>query len=119
MRKNSPELIVRPPAFIYRPQARADSPTLFCERADLTRLAARHGTPLYVYSAETIRARLKAFGKAFRTIRHTVCYSVKANSTLAILRLIAEQKAGFDVVSGGELERVVRAAPKSASKVVF
>jgi len=119
MRANSPGLMVRPPAFIYRREARADSPTLFCERADLTRLAARYGTPLYVYSAETIRARLKAFGKAFRAIRHTVCYSVKANSTLAILRLIAQQKGGFDVVSGGELERVLRAAPKSASKVVF
>ncbi len=111
--------IVRPPAFTYRRDVRGAAPTLFCERADLARLAARHGTPLYVYSAETIRTRLQAFGTAFRAIPHTVCYSVKANSTLAILRLVAQQNAGFDVVSGGELERVLRAAPKAAAKVVF
>jgi diaminopimelate decarboxylase len=92
---------------------------LFSDGVSLQGLAARHGTPLYVYSARTIRTRLQAFEKAFRAIRHTVCYSVKANSTLAILRLIAQQKAGFDVVSGGELERVRRAAPQSAGKVVF
>ena len=113
------DLIVRSPAFAYRGKGRAASPSLFCERTDLARLAACHGTPLYVYSAETIRTRLQAFNKAFRAIPHTVCYSVKANSTLAILRLVAQQKAGFDVVSGGELQRVRRAAPKSAAKVVF
>jgi diaminopimelate decarboxylase len=118
-RGNGHRQIVRPPAFIYRRAGGGASSTLFCERVDLARLAARHGTPLYVYSAETIHTRLQAFNKAFRSIPHTVCYSVKANSTLAILRLIAQQKAGFDVVSGGELQRVLRAAPKSAAKVVF
>ena len=111
--------IVRPHAFAYRRVARDGAPSLFCERADLARLAARHGTPLYVYSAQTIRTRLQAFKKAFRAIPHTICYSVKANSTLAILRMVAQQRAGFDVVSGGELERVRRAAPKSTAKVVF
>ncbi len=82
-------------------------------------LAARHGTPLYVYSAAMIRARLQAFAHAFQSVPHTVCYSVKANSTLAILRLVASEGAGFDVVSGGELERVLRASRKPASKVVF
>ena len=119
MGRKRQDLMVRPPAFAYRQDVRGAAPTLFCERADLARLATRHGTPLYVYSAETIRARLRAFGKAFRAIPHTVCYSVKANSTLAILRLVAQQRAGFDVVSGGELERVLRAAPKAAAKVVF
>jgi diaminopimelate decarboxylase len=85
----------------------------------LAKLAARHGTPLYVYSAEMIRARLHAFQKAFHAVPHTICYSVKANSTLAILRLIARGGAGFDVVSGGELERVLRERQKAAGKVVF
>ena len=119
MSRKGRDVIVRPPAFAYRRAARDAAPRLFCDQVDLARLATRHGTPLYVYSAETIRARLQAFTKAFRAIPHTICYSVKANSTLAILRLVAQQKAGFDVVSGGELERVRRAAPKAAAKVVF
>lgn len=119
MRGKGHDLIVRPPSFAYRRAAGVTSAALFCERVDLARLAARQGTPLYVYSTETIRARLQAFNKVFRAIPHAICYSVKANSTLAILRLIARQKAGFDVVSGGELERVLRAAPKVAAKVVF
>jgi diaminopimelate decarboxylase len=70
-----------------------------------------------------IRARLDAFRHAFHSIPHTLCYSVKANSTLGILRLVAGAGAGFDVVSGGELERVLRVGRKAASgvasKVVF
>jgi diaminopimelate decarboxylase len=64
-----------------------------------------------------IRARMNAFRRAFHSIPHTLCYSVKANSTLAILRLVAGEGAGFDVVSGGELHRVLRASRKSASRV--
>jgi diaminopimelate decarboxylase len=119
MRGKGHDLIVRPPAFAYQRAAGGTSPTLFCERVDLAHLVGRHGTPLYVYSAETIRTRLQDFNQVFRAIPHTICYSVKANSTLAILRLIARQKAGFDVVSGGELQRVRRAAPKAAARVVF
>ncbi|MGA7080322.1 MAG: diaminopimelate decarboxylase [Terriglobales bacterium] len=92
---------------------------MYCEAVPLEGLAARHGTPLYVYSAAMIRARLQAFAHAFQSIPHTLCYSVKANSTLAILRLISREGAGFDVVSGGELQRVLRANRKAASKVVF
>ena len=92
---------------------------LYCEAVALKGLAERHGTPLYVYSAAMIRARVKAFAHAFRSIPHTLCYSVKANSTLAILRLVAGEGAGFDVVSGGELQRVLRVGRKKASKVVF
>jgi diaminopimelate decarboxylase len=66
-----------------------------------------------------IRARLQAFARAFRSHPHTLCYSVKANSTLAILRLIASEGAGFDVVSGGELRRVLLADSSAASRVVF
>ena len=92
---------------------------LYCESVALEGLAVRHGTPLYVYSAAMIRERVKAFAHAFRSIPHTLCYSVKANSTLAILRLVAGEGAGFDVVSGGELQRVLRVGRKNASKVVF
>ena len=111
--------ILRPPGFVYSRRDAKGPLTLFCEKTDLHRLAERHGTPLYVYSSETIRARLEAYTHAFRSIPHTLCYSVKANSTLAILRLAAQQKAGFDVVSGGELERVLRVKPKAAASVVF
>lgn len=108
---------VRPPGFVYRGSASAR--TLFCEKTDLFRLAEDHGTPLYVYSSEAIRTRLQAYTHAFRSVPHTLCYSVKANSTLAILRLVAQRKGGFDVVSGGELERVLRVTPKAVTSVVL
>jgi len=85
----------------------------------LASLASRHGTPLYVYSAAMIRARLDAFRRSFHSVPHTLCYSVKANSTLGILRLVASAGAGFDVVSGGELQRVLGVKRKAASSVVF
>jgi diaminopimelate decarboxylase len=111
---------LRPPAFGYHgATSGARATELYCEAAALEALAARHGTPLYVYSAAMIRARVSAFIHAFHSIPHTLCYSVKANSTLAILRLMAGEGAGFDVVSGGELQRVLRVSRKAASKVVF
>jgi diaminopimelate decarboxylase len=82
-------------------------------------LAEQHGTPLYVYSQRTILDRLRGFRGAFRNIRHTICYSVKANSNLSLLRLLAKEGCGFDVVSAGELERVLLAEHKAAKKVVF
>ena len=82
-------------------------------------LAEKFGTPLYVYSATHIEARFKTFDAAFRRVPHTLCYSVKANSNLSILKLLARMKAGFDVVSGGELERVLRADKSAARCVVF
>lgn len=109
---------LRPPALRYQ-VAPSGNRELFCETSSLEGLAERHGTPLHVYSAAMIRARLSAFARAFHSIPHTLCYSVKANSTLAILRLVAGEGAGFDVVSGGELRRVLRANRKAAGKVVF
>jgi diaminopimelate decarboxylase len=109
---------LRSPAFEYHGAA-SGARELYCEAVALEGLAARYGTPLYVYSAAMIRARMRAFTRAFRSIPHTLCYSVKANSTLAILRLVAGEGAGFDVVSGGELQRVLRARPKAANTVVF
>ncbi len=82
-------------------------------------LARKFGTPLYVYSADEILARLAMFGAAFAGREHLVCYSVKANSNLAILKLLDERGAGFDIVSGGELERVMAVNPDAAGRVVF
>ena len=111
---------LRPPALAFRPAASvARDADLHCEAMSLKDLAARHGTPLYVYSAAMIRARVNAFAQSFRSVPHTLCYSVKANSTLGILRLLAGERTGFDVVSGGELQRVLRVNRKAASKIVF
>jgi diaminopimelate decarboxylase len=111
-----------PSAFSYR-NARnisgRSSCSLLCDQAPLGDLAERFGTPLYVYSASAIRERMRSFDRAFKKVPHTVCYSVKANSNLSILRLLAKMGCGFDVVSGGELERVLRASRRAASKVVF
>ncbi len=109
----------RPPAFSYYPEQKSAASILHCDQISLHRLAKRFGTPLYVYSASTIRQRVRLFDRAFGRAPHTVCYSVKANSNLSILRLLAKMGCGFDVVSGGELERVLRAAPKAAKNVVF
>lgn len=106
-------MFTRPPAFIYKDNE------LYCERVPLTKLAAKYGTPLYVYSATAIRERYRILDRAFRGIRHTLCYSVKANSNLSLLRLLAGLGAGFDIVSGGELERVRLARKKALKKVVF
>ena len=92
---------------------------LHCEGIPLSALAKRYGTPLYVYSEAIIQQRYDAFEAAFRNVPHVICYSVKANSNLSILRLLVKQGCGFDVVSGGELERVLTADRKAAKNVVF
>ncbi len=92
---------------------------LHCDEADLATLADEYGTPLYVYSAAQITQRFQLFEQAFVSRSHTICYAVKANSSLAILRLLAKQGAGFDIVSGGELERVRKAHKPALKKVVF
>ena len=115
----------RPPAFAYQPgrkgllRRRSAENILHCDDVPLPRLGERFGTPLYVYSASAIRERVHAFDRAFRKVPHTLCYSVKANSNLGILRLLARMGCGFDVVSGGELERVLGADRRAAGKVVF
>jgi len=91
---------------------------LFCDEVPLAEIAAKAGTPCYVYSARTILENYRAYDKAFGAQAHTVCYAVKANGSLAILKLLAQAGAGFDIVSGGELYRVLKAGgdPK---KIVF
>jgi diaminopimelate decarboxylase len=114
----------RPPGFVYRETKRgilrrAGPSILYCEDVSLEALAEQYGTPLYVYSTAIIRERYEAFDAAFRDQPHTICYSVKANSNLTLLRLLAKKGCGFDVVSGGELERVLVADRRAAKKVVF
>jgi diaminopimelate decarboxylase len=109
----------RHPGFVYRKPKNTRAAELYCEDVPLAKLVARHGTPLYVYSESMIRERYAVFDSAFARVPHTICYSVKANSNLHILRLLARQGCGFDVVSAGELHRVLLADRKSVQNVVF
>ena len=110
----------RLPAFVYRDAKKSGTgEVLHCEDVSLIKLAGRFGTPLYVYSATAIRERFHTFNRAFSKTPHTICYSVKANSNLSILRLLAKMDCGFDVVSGGELERVLHVDRRAVKKVVF
>ncbi|HVR23075.1 MAG TPA: diaminopimelate decarboxylase [Candidatus Polarisedimenticolia bacterium] len=116
--------ILRPPGFVLHESRkglfrRSGTLALHCDHVPLTILAKRYGTPLYVYSATSLLARLADFNKAFHHVPHTICYSVKANSNISILRLLAREGCGFDVVSGGELERVLVANQRAAKKIVF
>lgn len=91
---------------------------LFAEDVDVTALADKVGTPFYVYSAATLRRHVRVIREAFEGIPTLVAYAMKANSNQAVLRVIAGEGAGADVVSGGELERAI-AAGIPASKIVF
>ena len=88
------------------------------EEVPLARIAAQYGTPCYVYSRAALESAWHTFAAAFSALPHLLCYAVKANPNLAILDLFARRGAGFDIVSGGELERV-RAAGADPAKVVF
>ncbi len=123
-RPSEPLPMERAPGFVLRKSRkglfhRSEKFHLHCENIPLAKLAERYGTPLYVYSATTILQRLADFQNAFHGVPHIVCYSVKANSNVNILRLLARAGCGFDVVSGGELERVLVADRRAARKVVF
>ena len=91
---------------------------LFAEDVAVADIARAHGTPCYIYSRATLERHWHAFNDAFGTQPHLVCYAVKANSNIAILNLFARLGSGFDIVSVGELERVLRAGG-DPSKVVF
>lgn len=91
---------------------------LYAEDVSVKNLAEQYGTPLYIYSKATLERHYRAFEHALSDIPHLVCYSVKSNSNLAILNLMAKMGAGFDVVSEGELRRVI-AAGGDPSKTVF
>lgn len=91
---------------------------LFAEEIAVADLAERFGTPLYVYSRATLERHFRAFDEAFGEHPHQVCYAVKANSNIAVLNVLARLGAGFDIVSGGELTRVLRAGG-DPDKIVF
>jgi diaminopimelate decarboxylase len=91
---------------------------LYAEDTAVARIAEAVGTPCYVYSQAALRARFRSYEAGFAGSDHLVCYSVKANSNLAVLRVLANEGSGFDVVSGGELARVIRAGG-DPGKVVF
>ncbi len=91
---------------------------LYCEDVAVYELAEKYGTPLFVYSRATLERHWHAFDSALAGHDHLVCYAVKANSNLAVLNLLARLGSGFDIVSGGELQRVLRAGGK-ASNIVF
>src|SRR5712691_9497497 len=92
--------------------------TLYCEDVPLADIAKAAGTPAYVYSSRIILDNYRAYDEAFGDLAHSICYAVKANSSLGILSLLAKAGSGFDIVSAGELFRVLRAGgdPK---RVVF
>jgi len=92
--------------------------SLFAEEVSVSELAAHYGTPCYVYSRRTLERHYHAFTDAAQGHPHLVCYAVKANSNIAVLNVLARLGAGFDIVSKGELARVL-AAGGDASKVVF
>lgn len=91
---------------------------LYLEGVDLAELASRYETPAYVYSRRAIEAAWQAYADAFAEQDHLICYAVKANSSLAVLNCLARLGSGFDIVSGGELERVLRAGGEPG-KIVF
>jgi diaminopimelate decarboxylase len=91
---------------------------LYCEDVAIATLAEQYGTPLFVYSRATLERHWHAFDSAFDGHEHLVCYAVKANSNLAVLNLLARLGSGFDIVSGGELQRVLLAGGKP-ERIVF
>jgi diaminopimelate decarboxylase len=91
---------------------------LFCEQTSVRKLAATHGTPLYVYSQETVARRFQDLEAALQPLDHRICYAVKANSNLAVLRVLVRLGGGFDIVSEGELRRVM-AAGGDPARCVF
>lgn len=82
---------------------------LHCEQVAVEELAMKHGTPLFVYSQKTITGHYRRLDQALAPLRHLICYALKANSNLAVLNLLASEGAGFDIVSQGELQRVLEA----------
>jgi diaminopimelate decarboxylase len=90
----------------YTPHYKYRHAALECEGVPLSRIAEKYGTPAYVYSSASILDAYRRFTRAFRSIPHSICYAVKANSNLSILKLLARAGSSFDIVSGGELHRL-------------
>lgn len=91
---------------------------LFAENVSVQTIAETHGTPCFIYSRATLERHLQVYQEAMADLPHLICFAVKANSNLAVLNVLAKMGAGFDIVSGGELERVI-AAGGDPGKVIF
>ncbi|MFH1248111.1 MAG: diaminopimelate decarboxylase, partial [Candidatus Omnitrophota bacterium] len=91
---------------------------LYCEKVKVQDLAKKFGTPLYVYSYHTMLDHFHKLEAAFRSVKPLICYSVKANSNLAILKALVDKGAGLDIVSGGELYRALKSGCP-AQKIVY
>ena len=91
---------------------------LYCENVPIEEVTHKVGTPCYIYSHRTLVRHIRAFDQAFDTIPHTIAYAMKANSNIAILRLMAMEGSGADIVSGGELFRAMKAGVPP-TKIVF
>ena len=91
---------------------------LFAEQVPVRRIAKEVGTPAYIYSLATLKRHYQVFDRAFARVPHVICFSVKANSNLAVLRTFAKEGSGFDIVSGGELFRALKAGA-DPKKIVF
>ena len=96
----------------------ANQGVLFAEDVSLETIANQFGTPTYIYSKNTLIQTFESFKKGLLKTNHLICFAVKANSNIAILNLFASLGAGFDIVSGGELERVLYAGG-DPQKIVF
>src|SRR5690606_436630 len=91
---------------------------LFCEDVSVESLVKKHGSPLYVYSQGTLTDHFRKLDDALAPLDHLICFAMKSNSNLAVLRTLADLGSGFDIVSGGELQRVI-AAGGDPKKCVF
>ena len=91
---------------------------LYCENVSVASLVKQHGSPLFIYSHATLTRNFQQLDEALAPLDHTVCFAVKANSNLGVLRTLANAGSGFDLVSGGELQRII-AAGGDPSKCVF
>ena len=91
---------------------------LYAEEVPVARIASEVGTPAYIYSRRTLTRHYNVFDAAFSSVERLICYSVKANSNMSVLRTFADEGSGFDIVSGGELYRALRAGAK-ASRIVY
>ncbi|MCI4054025.1 hypothetical protein MM710_38155, partial [Klebsiella pneumoniae] len=103
---------------LHKPKNENENMTLFCEQVPYPRLAEAFGTPLYVYSQSALTEAFEHYQTAFAALNPLVCYAVKANGNLSIIKHFASLGSGFDIVSGGELARVL-AAGGDAAKTIF
>src|SRR6185312_16611514 len=120
--KRSPRRPIDPsqftPFYAYRPSAGSAEESLFAEGVSLEKIATDVGTPSYVYSRSAIENAYRVLDRALTTIPHTLCYALKANSNLSVLRILAKLGSSFDIVSGGELEYLKRIGVRG-DRIVF